>query len=310
MPPRIIRTLKPQPPYNFDLLLAVLDRFAHPTMNHSWDGAFRRVLRDEDGIALIEVQSRGTIDDPALEVAVLTQSGEVREDALLNTVTHVLACNGNRAAFFDMARSDAKLWEVVAPTLGIPALRTQTVHEALVQTIIEQQIAWKAALRAQHWLLAWGGETLDYDGQRYHAYPPPEVLAAATLDELKPLKITHRRINLLIEIAQAIVSGTLNLEPLATIPIDEAYDTLLAIKGIGHWTAAVTLARSRGEFRFVPHNDVALQAAVNAYFYGGEGRIPGELVVKTFAPYGDYAGLAADYTLTRWVLDRYPVRGL
>jgi hypothetical protein len=55
----------------------------------------------------------------------------------------------------------------------------------------------------------------------------------------------------------------------------------------------------------VGHNDVALQAAVNHYFFGGVGRIPAQQVLDAFAPYGDFAGLAAHYTMLRWVLDRY-----
>ena len=81
----------------------------------------------------------------------------------------------------------------------------------------------------------------------------------------------------------------------------------MRIKGIGHWTAAVILARAFGCRDYVGYNDVALQAAVNRYFYGGEGRIPVQMVADTFAPFGEFAGTVAYHTLLRWVLDQYPV---
>jgi 3-methyladenine DNA glycosylase/8-oxoguanine DNA glycosylase len=70
----------------------------------------------------------------------------------------------------------------------------------------------------------------------------------------------------------------------------------------------VIVSRALGIFPAIPHNDVALQAAVNFYFHSGNGRIPAQTMLDTLGRYGDYAGLAAHYTLLRWVLDRYPVR--
>ncbi len=111
---------------------------------------------------------------------------------------------------------------------------------------------------------------------------------------------------LLIDLAARITSGDLDLERLEHETPDAAYAHLLSIKGIGHWTAAVTLERAFGHKDWVAYNDVVLQAATNRYFYGGTGRIPPERVTETFAPYGIHAGTAAHYTMIRWVLDQYP----
>jgi hypothetical protein len=66
----------------------------------------------------------------------------------------------------------------------------------------------------------------------------------------------------------------------------------VAIKGIGDWTAKV-----------------ALQAAVNRYFYSGTGSVTARQVKETFVRYGAFGGLAACYTLMRRVLDVYPRGG-
>ncbi len=298
-----IGSLKPEPPYAFDLMLAMLARYAYPGVEHVADGAYRRTIRQPEGIGLVEVRSRGSVEAPHLEVDLLAQQGHIDEADLLSQLSHILAVEVERAAFFDGIAQAEPLRQVVAPVYGMPRLRSANLFEALTNVIIEQQISWTTALRAQQWLIEWAGSSLDFMGETYHAYPLPEQVARASVEDLTPLKITFKRMALLIDIAQRSLRG--ELDPLAQMPESEAYAELLKIKGIGHWTAAVALSRTLGAGVYVGENDVALQAAVNHYFYGEEGRIPPQQVRETFAPYGAYAGWAAHYTMCRWVLDRY-----
>lgn len=63
-------------------------------------------------------------------------------------------------------------------------------------------------------------------------------------------------------IARAIEQGNLDLEQLCQIPADEAERQLVAIKGIGPWTAEVFLLFCAGHQDIFPAGDVALQHAV------------------------------------------------
>lgn len=303
-----LTTLFPTPPYNFDLLLNVLSRFAHPTLDIARDGAYWRAFRSRDGLALVRVTSRGTIDAPALDVHLMAATGEINTQQIVADVSHILHIEAERSGFLTLAQEDVGLWRVVEPLVGLPEWRTATMFEALSQTIIEQQIAWVTAQRAQRWLVEWAGECIPYAGLNYYTFPTPERLAEATVDDLKPLKITFKRMALLIDLAEQITDGRLDLERLEYETPETAYQHLLAIKGIGHWTAAVTLERAFGHKDWVAYNDVVLQAATNRYFYGGAGRIPPEQVNDTFARYAPYGGLAAHYTMIRWVMEQYPVQ--
>ena len=303
-----LTTLYPQAPYNFPLLLDVLSRFAHPTMDIVEDGAYWRVIRSGDGLALLRVTSAGQLESPALEVELIAQSGDVDTSAVVDQVAHILHVDAGRSDFVALAQTDSALWMVVEPLIGLPEWRTASIFEALMQTIIEQQISWTTAQKAQRWLVEWAGDCILHDGKAYYAFPSPARIAEASVEDLKPLKITFKRMALMIELASRVVSGELNLEQFATYTPDEAYQHLLSIKGIGHWTAAVTLERAFGHKDWVAYNDVVLQAATNRYFLGAEGRIPPQMVTDTFTRYGTFAGIAAHYTMIRWVLDQYPVQ--
>ncbi len=303
-----LMTLQPQAPYHFPLLLDFLSRFAHPTLDVVREGAYWRVLRVGEHMALLKITSQGRADAPELVIEIAAQSGEIEPAALLNTLRQVVFIDSDRKPFYNFARQDEALWGVVYPLLGLPELRTVSVFDALMQTIIEQQIAWVTAQKAQRWLVEWAGNRIQHNGFDYYAFPTPEQIAAASVDDLKPLKITFKRMALMIDLAKQMANGSLQLEALRDLSPDEAYKQLLSIKGIGHWTATVTLERALGYDSWIAHNDVVLQAATNRYFYGGQGRIPPEQVIETFERYGEFAGLAARYTMYRWVLEQYPMR--
>ena len=208
--------------------------------------------------------------------------------------------------FYSLAKRDADLWQVVEPLVGLPIFCSETVFEALITLIIEQHIAWKSAQRAQRELLRITGCSLLAGEMPVYDFPGPERLTRATQAELKPLKITNRRIDLIITIAAAAKSGELDIEGIRRLPTAEAYKRLLAIKGVGHWTANNVIGRALGRYPYVSHNDVALQAAVRQYFHGGAGPKSAAQVSETLARYGEFAGMAGHFTLLRWVLDHYP----
>jgi len=283
--------------YRFDLLLDFLRRIAYPA---------RLVVKGDTLWRYTEGQllSYRESDDAIL----------VRGDRLPPTLARRLERSSRRwlgldqdlTEFYRLAQSDADLWHLVEPLVGLPIFRSETVFEALVTLIIEQHIAWKSALRSQRELLRLVGCGLEAGPAPVYDFPSPARLKRASQQELKPLKITNKRIEMIIAIAAAVDSGELDLEGISDLPPAQAYERLLAIRGVGHWTASNVIGRALGRYPYVSHNDVALQAAVHHYFHDEAGQKSAAQVSETLNRYGPYAGMAGHFTLLRWVLDRYP----
>lgn len=287
--------------FDFSKLLAILQRFPHPSLFRlEGDILWRTIQHNGQAILLRYDAVEGGI---ALDAINHELSPEIRQQA-----EFIIGTDVDHRDFYDVAKQNDLLWQVVQPLVGLPVERTESVFQALVFVIIEQHISWVAAQKAQRKLVEWANNTIVYDGYTYYAMLTPEQLASATIDDLKPLKITFKRMQLLIDIAQQIVDGTLDLEAMLEQSPDTMYKNLIKIKGVGHWTASVVLARARGIFSYVPHNDVAVQAAVQRYFYGDEGKKSSDNLNAVFEPMGEFAGLAAHYTLMHWVLDEYLIQ--
>jgi DNA-3-methyladenine glycosylase II len=301
----LIDTFEPAAPYAFPLTLQVMGYSSVLDITH--DSAYWRALNLPGGPRLAKVVSMGTTDAPQLEVYFLADSASPADmQGARVKLRRMLSIDKDNTPFYRFAQSDRALWPLIDSLRGLRNILAESLFEALALTIIEQQITLAAAQKGERWLVERCGQYVVHEGRRYYTFPQPAAIAEMTPDELKPLKITNRRSALLIEVARQQSIGEIDLEALRDIPPQQAYDELMRIKGVGHWTATWTLIRATGHHGYVFHNDVALQAAVNFYYFGLKGRASPQVVDEVFARYGDYAGLAAYYVITRWALERYP----
>lgn len=290
---------QPTPPYDFARTIEAARHLF--VMGRVVDGAYRRVLRVGGALALVEIGSIGTVAEPEIEARLLAARGDVNEAALWAKVRRVANADADINPFYEYARHDSVLAQTVEMLYGLHSLQADSLFEALALTMIEQQIALRMAQNAERWLMAWGGESIDYGGETYYAFPRPERIAAAAVADLTPLKITFGRMQRLIDVARAAEV----LEVLRDQPTEVAYQALVALKGVGHWTASWTQIRAQGHYAYVGAADVALRSAVNHYFFGERGRAAVSAVDETFKRYGAYSGIAAFYTLMRWAAERY-----
>ena len=94
-------------------------------------------------------------------------------------------------------------------------------------------------------------------------FPQPDAAAilAATDDELKSCGLSTPKIRTLRAVCEAIASGALDFGGLPAMEAHEAHAALVAIKGIGPWTADIFLLFSLGHPDAWPVGDLALQEA-------------------------------------------------
>lgn len=297
----LIGTLYPIPPYDF-ALSTKLARL-HSVLDTFHNGEYWRALEVGDAVVLVRVVSRGTTEAPELDVYRMHATGPVDDAVLLKRTIHMLGVESDMRPFYAHVRHDHVLWPLVEPLYGLKHVRSASLFEALMVAVIEQQIALNLAQRAERWLLAWAGNRIAYNGETFYTFPKPERIAAASIEDLLPLKITRIRMEVMRSVASQIVSGAVNLDALRTV--DEAMRTLTQLKGIGQWTAAWAVIRALGEYPYIGENDVALQAAINHYYFGQKGRVSTKIVKQTILPYGEFAGAATFHILMQWGMVKY-----
>lgn len=168
------------------------------------------------------------------------------------------------------------------PGLRIP--RTVDPFEAAVRAVVGQQVSVAAARTLTGRLVAAIGETLSAaHGGVTHRFPTPEALASAD-----PIGagLTGRRAETVRRLAAAVASGNLDLD--AGADREAVRASLLAIDGIGPWTAEIVAMRGIGDPDAWPATDLALVRAAGRQGLPGH---PGELTRRAAAwrPWRTYA---------------------
>ena len=161
-----------------------------------------------------------------------------------------------------------------------PLRKREPGFEGLAATIVSQQLSTASAAAI------WG---------RLRALWPdfgPERLATASDEELRTAGLSAPKIRTLRGIAAAVAEGSLPLESLAERPADEAHAAMVAVKGIGPWTADIYLLFCLGHADAFPAGDLALQEAARIA-YGLEARPKDKAFVLLAERWRPWRGVAA-----------------
>jgi DNA-3-methyladenine glycosylase II len=94
----------------------------------------------------------------------------------------------------------------------------------------------------------------------------PAAMLRARPARLARIGLSAAKIRTLKAIARAVETDTIDLAALSTMPADEAHRALVAMHGIGPWTADTYLLLCLGHADAWPAGDVALQEAVRIAF--------------------------------------------
>jgi DNA-3-methyladenine glycosylase II len=86
-------------------------------------------------------------------------------------------------------------------------------------------------------------------------------LAEATEEDLRACGLSSPKIRALRALAHAVAEGGLDLAGLAALAAEDAHKALVAVKGVGPWTADIFLLFCLGHPDAFPAGDLALQEA-------------------------------------------------
>ncbi len=253
--------ITPTAPYDFDLTVGSMTYFqSRHAADVFEDGVLRRVLPLDGKLALISVRSVGSVDAPRLAV---DASGECLTasdtDEARRLVRRMLATDDDIAAFYAMARADKHLAPLIGNMYGLRLTRAPTAYEALTLAILGQQISTHVARMLRNLLIETYGDRITASGETLYAFPNPQTIAEAGVEGLRAIKFSGRKAEYITGISEQIASGKLSLEAMHDLSDGEIVRSLMALRGVGAWTAHWMLIRAFGRSDGFPHGDLALQ---------------------------------------------------
>jgi AraC family transcriptional regulator of adaptative response / DNA-3-methyladenine glycosylase II len=197
----------------------------------------------------VEVVGTDTYERATARVRVHADGVEVDGDAA--RVRDLFDLDADAPAIDEhLAASDARMRALVTRTPGVRVPGAFDGFELAVRTVLGQQVSVAAATTLCARLAV--------------AFGPPraDVLARAPVDDVARIGVPRSRAATLIEIARAVHEGDVTLEPGARADVDATIAKLVALKGIGPWTAKYIAMRALGARDVFLEEDLVIRKAV------------------------------------------------
>jgi AraC family transcriptional regulator of adaptative response / DNA-3-methyladenine glycosylase II len=237
-PPGIIRLRLPyRPPIDLARIFGFLATRAIPGVEEMAGPTYKRSILLQNGPALISLrppprpgrEGRGT---PYVECDL--ELADLRDvTTAVQRCRRLLDLDADPEAVSAHLAADPLISALAARCPGRRSPGCVDAHEMATRAVLGQQVSVAAARKLAQRLTARYGKPLPApSGSVTHCFPDAATLAAANPDDLP---MPRSRGNALITLATALAQGDLPLHP--GVDRDEASARLLALPGIGAWTA-------------------------------------------------------------------------
>jgi DNA-3-methyladenine glycosylase II len=131
----------------------------------------------------------------------------------------------------------------------------------------------------------------------------PESVVAAGPERLRSIGVTRQKAGYLVELGRLVLEDGIDIAGLETTPVEQAREQLLAIKGVGPWTADAYLLSASRRLDMWPVGDRALQVGVGEAL--GMSRAPDESELEIIAePWRPIRAAAARLVWHAYLCDR------
>ena len=162
--------------------------------------------------------------------------------------------------------------------------RPEDPYGALLRAIVGQQLSTKAARTIYLRVVdLFGGTT-----------PTPEQLLEAEEEDLRGCGLSGRKTEYVRDLAAHVISGELELDRLPELGDEEVIAEIVAVRGLGQWTAEMFLLFHLERPDVLSGGDLGIRKAIQIE-YGLEEMPPPKQVIEIGAPWRPHRSLASLY---------------
>jgi AraC family transcriptional regulator of adaptative response / DNA-3-methyladenine glycosylase II len=239
-------------PFAYDGVFGHLAAGAVPGCEEVRDGAYRRTLRLPSGSGVV------TLTPAADHVRCVLALDDFHDlTTAIARCRRLLDLDADPEAVVEALSRDPDLGPVVAKAPGQRIPRTVDEAELAMRAVLGQQVSTKATrTHVGRLVMAYGQRVHDPDGALTHTFPSVEQLADIDPIHLAVPKARQRTVTALIA---GLADGSIPLD--AGCDWDSARRQLLALPGVGAWTAEVIAMRGLGDPDAFPASDLGLRLA-------------------------------------------------
>ena len=251
--------LYPPKEFDFEQCLDFLARDAQEMLHKIKDGNLIKLLKIDEEMILCKIEA----EHKAIKVEFLSgkPSYEGREE-IAKYIWEWFDLDQNLEEFYSIASEDKILSPLVKRYYGLRIVGMPDLFESLVWAIIGQQINLNFAYTLKKRFVQDFGENIVFENETYWVFPSYDKIAQIEVEELRNHQFTTRKAEYIIGIAKAMTTNEISKEALLNQhDFEKIKQSLMALRGVGAWSADYVLMKCFHDNSSYPVGDVGLQNA-------------------------------------------------
>lgn len=277
--------------FRFQEVLLYLARSSIEVLHYLQDGKVYKLLDLDNEMLLIEVSQNHA---STLQVRFVDKKPKTKHyNHIVKYIREWLDLDTELHLFYEMAKQDPILKDLIDRYYGLRIVGIPDLFESLCWSVIGQQINLTFAYTLKRRFVESFGRSYEWNGHSYWLFPEPSQLSEESIQLLRDMQFTQKKAEYIVGIAQEIVKGNLSKEAMIK-DLPKAEHQLLAIRGVGPWTAHYTMMRCFRNPAAFPVGDVGLHNALKHILHRAEKPKLDE-IKEIFTPWNNWEAYAVFY---------------
>jgi DNA-3-methyladenine glycosylase II len=251
-------------PFHLEATVRVLQRRPANRVDVWAQGRYLRVIGTPEGPLLAEVVNRGTVAAPDLRCSLRGARSAAARRMAIGTLRRVLALDLDPAALRRVAEREPAMQATARALRGMRPPRFAGLFEAFASVVPYQQVSIDAGIAVLGRAIERFGEVFVHDGERHFAFPTSAAIARAQPRALRACGLSTQKARTLQALARTIEAGGLDEREFDVLSTEAACARLVALRGVGPWTAGLVLLRGLGRLDVFPPGDVGAARGLRA----------------------------------------------
>lgn len=290
--------LKPPKEFCFKECLTFLNRSRQEVLHYVENDILYKLINTEGKLVLLNIKSTAHSIQVDFPINKLTRNARKEVAKYVWNWFHL---DANLENFYELGSQDKILKPIIHKYYGLRIIGIPDLFEALTWAIMGQQVNLNFAYKLKKRFVESFGECIRFQGRIFWIYPTYSTIATIDVESLKKLQFTTRKAEYVIGVAKIMASRELTKEQLHSLDYQQMKNTLMAIRGIGAWSADYVIMKCLYQTEAFPIADVGLHNALKCQL-NMERKPTLEEIKEIFINWQDWQAYAVFY-LWRSLLD-------
>ena len=274
-----------RPPYNWQHMLDFLSTRATPGVEQVINNEYIRTIGTQDKPGLVKVRC-----DPQKNLLICEIHSTQTQDllAIIEKIKSIFDLGADPQSIANRLKEDKTLWQLVKENPGLRVPGCWDGFEIAVRSITGQQVSVVGATTVMGRMVKKYGIPYEQNSSLSYLFPTPQALA-----DLDPgsLSMPKARANTIATVARAVADGILCFNPAQDCT--QMIKQLIAVKGIGPWTAQYIAMRALAQPDALLEGDLVLEKKAALLYQQDERMNTKELLARAelWRPWRAYASM-------------------